>query len=148
MNEQEFRNAIVTEAKSWVGTPYRNSGSTKKIGVNCAMFLYQVALNAKVLPENAPKPAHYSPQFSVNQKQERLLAVIDSYGAKVITEEQAKPGDIVVYKNGLSHGHAAIIISWPEAIIHVMGVVGCQEAHGLGGILLGMDRVFRTLWQG
>lgn len=148
MTEEEFRNAIVQEALTWRGTPYRNSGTMKGVGCNCAQLLFGVAINSGAIPKDSPKPSYYSPQFSLNSKEERLLAVIDSYGAKEISEEQVKPGDIVVYKNGLSHGHAAIILSWPERIIHVLGPTGCQEAHGLGGVLRGMNRSFRTLWHG
>jgi cell wall-associated NlpC family hydrolase len=148
VTEEKFRSAIVWEALSWRGTPYRSSGTLKGVGCNCAQFLFGVAINSGAIPKDSPKPLHYSPQFSLNKKEERLLAVIDSYGASPIEEREVKPGDIVVYKNGLSHGHAAIVIKWPDRIIHVLAPSGCQEAHGLGGILGKMPRKFRTLWHG
>jgi cell wall-associated NlpC family hydrolase len=148
MTEEEFRKAIVDEALTWVDTPYNAYGRIKGVGVNCAYFLYGVAKNAKVIPEDAPFPSSYSPQFSQNVKEERLLGIIQSYGAIELLESQVKPGDIVVYKNGLSHVHAGIILDWPTSIIHVTGTSGCQMSHGMGGWLAPYHKVFRTLWHG
>jgi cell wall-associated NlpC family hydrolase len=146
MTETQFRSAIVEEAKSWIGTPYRASGALKGVGINCAQFLFCVAKNAGVLPADAPQPRWYTPQLATNSKEERLIAYVTAYGAIEIAEDDAQAGDIVLYKSGQAHGHAAIVLDWPQ-IIHVLPIHGCQMGIVDEGRLGAFSRRCFTLWK-
>jgi cell wall-associated NlpC family hydrolase len=146
MTESEFRTAIATEAKTWIGTPYHANGALKGVGVNCAQFLFCVAKAAQVLEPNAPLPRWYTPQLATHSKEERLIAYVTSYGAIEISEAQVKTGDVVLYKTGQAHGHAAIVLDWPQ-IIHVLPIHGCQMGTVDEGIFGAFSRRYFTLWK-
>jgi cell wall-associated NlpC family hydrolase len=147
LNEAQFRDAIVAEARTWIGTPYRVGGAVKGVGVNCAQLLFCVARNAGVLPANAPLPRWYTPQLATNSKEERLIAYVTAYGAVEVAEASVKPGDIVLYKTGKAHGHAAIVLDWPR-IVHALPIVGCQMGDVDEGRLGAFSRRYFTLWTG
>jgi cell wall-associated NlpC family hydrolase len=146
MTETEFRTAIATEAESWIDTPYNANGALKGVGVNCAQFLFCVAKAAGVLAADAPLPRWYTPQLATNSKEERLVSYVMSYGATEVNSAQVKTGDIVLYKSGQAHGHAAIVLDWPE-IIHVLPIHGCQKGAVDEGKLGAYARRYFTLWK-
>ncbi len=145
--ETEFRSAIAEEAKTWIGTPYHANGAVKGVGVNCAQFLYCVAKAATVIASDAPLPRWFTPQLATHSKEERLVAYVMSYGATEVTEACVGTGDIVLYKSGQAHGHAAIVLDWP-CIIHVLPGHGCQMGHIDEGRLGKFTRRYFTLWKG
>jgi len=145
MTETEFRTAIATEARTWINTPYHANGALKGVGSNCAQFLFCVAKNAQVLPADAPPPRWYTPQLATNLREERLIGYVTSYGATEVTEAEVKTGDIVLYKSGKAHGHAAIVLDWPE-IIHVLPIHGCQMGVVDEGKLGSYTRRYFTLY--
>jgi len=147
MTENEFRAAIAAEAMSWVNTPYHSCGAVKGVGVNCAQFLFCVAKNAQVLSADSPLPRWFTPQLATNSKEERLVDYVTSYGAREVPEAEVKTGDIVLYKSGLAHGHAAIILDWPR-IIHVLPIHGCQMGSVGEGKLGKYSRRYFSLWTG
>lgn len=145
MTEDQFRAAIVTEARSWIGTPYRGVGCIKGAGVNCAMLLWGVAKGAGVIPTDTKAPQWYTPQLATHSKQERLIGYLVSYGAASV--DSPKTGDLVVYQSGQSHGHAGIVISWPNEIVHALPPQGVQMGRGDEGRLHAMKPAFYTLWK-
>lgn len=146
MTSEETRQNIVRVALEWQRTPYRNTGCIKGVAANCAMLLYGVAKEAGALPADAPHPRWYSSQYHVHRKDERLIEYVKSYGAVEIPESKIGPGDIVLYRSAMSHGHAAIVIRWPEIIIHTLPNVGCVKAHGMNeGILRAKQRMYFSL---
>lgn len=146
MREAEGRDAIVKAAVTWLRTPYRHTGCLKGAGANCAMLLYGIARDAGVLPPNAEEPKWYSPQFHVHSKEERLLRVIESYGCVEISEAEVKPGDVIAYLTGRSHGHLALVIEWPRKIVQTTQLNGCQYAHARDGRLGASSIKFFSLW--
>jgi cell wall-associated NlpC family hydrolase len=142
--EAEFRKAITDEALTWVGTPYKQCACIKGVGVNCAMFLWGVAQGAGILPADAQPPRWYTPQLATHSREERLIDYVKSYGA--IEVEIPQPGDIVLYKTGKSHGHAAIVLDWPTKIIHALPPNGVQMGHADEGRLGRFQRRYFTLW--
>lgn len=145
--ESKFRAAITAEALTWLGTPYHLSGCIKGVGSNCAAFLYAVAKASGAIEADAPAPRWYTPQLATHSKEERLVAYVLAYGAREITEHEVKAGDIVLYKSGQAHGHAAIVLDWPQ-IIHVLTPWGCQTGGVNDGMLRAFSRRYFTLWRG
>jgi cell wall-associated NlpC family hydrolase len=146
MTETEFRAAIVAEAQEWIGTPYHANGALKGAGINCAQFLFCVAKNAQALSADAPQPRWFTPQLATHSKEERLIEYVTSYGCTEITEAEVKPGDIVLYKSGQAHGHAAIVLDWPQ-IIHVLPGHGCRMGNVDDGRMGAFSRRYFTLWK-
>jgi cell wall-associated NlpC family hydrolase len=141
-SDSYLRARMVAEALSWIGTPYKSGARIKGVGVNCAQLLYGVAKDAGAIPEDAPEPRWFTSQFALHQKDERIIDYIKEYGCHEISQSEVQYGDIVVYKTGKSHGHAAIIIDWPETIVHAMPHAGCQKSHARGGVLGGYTMRF------
>lgn len=141
----DLRQAIAEEALTWIGTPYRNVGRIKGVGTNCAQFIYAVALAAGAIPADAPEPRWYTPQLATNSKEERLASYVLSYGAREIAQAEAATGDVVLFKSGLSHGHAALILDWPT-IIHVLPPSGCQKGDAFEGQLGQFAKRYFTLF--
>lgn len=145
MTETEFRTAIAEEAKTWKGTPYHRSGNLKSVGVNCAQFLYVVAKNARAIPADAPDPRKFTAQLAAKAREEHLVAYIEAYGGKEITESLVTTGDIVFYRVAGEHGHTAIVLDWPN-VMHAMPINGCQMGLINEGHLGAKARRYFTLW--
>jgi len=146
MDEKQMRAALMAEALTWIGTPYHPSGGLKGVGVNCAQFIFYAARNAGALPADAPLPRWYTPQLATHSKEERLIDYILAYGATEILEAEVQPGDVVLYKSGQAHGHAAFLLEYPE-IIHVLPIHGCQRGAVDEGRLGAMARRYFSLWR-
>jgi NlpC/P60 family putative phage cell wall peptidase len=115
MNEEQLREAIVLEARSWVGTPYRHCADIKGFGVDCAMLLvrvFQTVVPHIVPPDFDPRP--YAPEWYLHQHEELYLLGLGKYGRRV---EHAQPGDIQVYRFGRAVGHGAIVVD-DNLLIH------------------------------
>lgn len=108
------RAGIITEAVSWLGTPFRDCADIKGGGVDCAMLFVRCYVASGRLPEFDPRP--YPPTWHVHQDRQRFLeGMVDWLGAKEIA--RPRPGDVCLYQFGRCFSHAAIIIS-SDRIIH------------------------------
>jgi hypothetical protein len=112
------------------------------------MYLFDAGLRAGVIPADSPIPDWYSPQLATHSSEERLIKNLIDYGCHEITESKIKPGDIVVFRAGKAHGHAAIIVDWPEKIVHVLPPHGCQMGHAFQGKLGQYHKRYFSWWKG
>jgi cell wall-associated NlpC family hydrolase len=109
------RHRILDVAASWERTPFHDDARLKGIGVDCAQFVAAVYLEAEIVPPfDVP---HYQPQWFLHRSEERLMEFVLQYGCE-IDETDALPGDLVLYRLGRAYAHAAIIVDWPNEIIH------------------------------
>lgn len=146
LNEQSLRDAIVEEAISWIGTPFHDDACKKGKdgGVDCARFVA-----ACYIASGATKPFDiepYTAQWFLHHTEERLKDFVLKFG-KQIKESDAKKGDLVLYKIGRAFAHAAIIIDWPNELIHAhtlsqMVVKGIPDQLDLRG----KERQFFSIW--
>lgn len=146
MDENEGRAALMREAPRWLGTPYRNVGCMRGAGANCATLQFGIARDAGVLPPGFPEPHWYSPQLHVHSPEERLINNVLRCGGAKIEEKDVKPGDIVAWLTGKSHGHIAMVIDWPRKVIQTTQMGGCQYADPRGGRLSASTMQFFSLW--
>jgi cell wall-associated NlpC family hydrolase len=141
MTEQEERDRVEEVVRTWVGTPYHDLASKKGAGVDCAMLLREVYVEAGIME---PFPiAHYSPQFFLHGDEERYLSYVMPRGRE-ITEGEVRPGDMALYKIGRVYAHGAIVVKpgWPR-IVHAHYAAKCViEGNGrtphLGTPVLGV----------
>lgn len=116
--EAEQRAAVVAEALSWRGTPYHHLADLKGIGIDCAMILVRIFVDTGMVPPFDPRP--YPTDWHLHQAEERYLNAVLSYAHEV---ETPGPGDIALYRFGLTRSHSALVIEWPR-IIHAQFRIG------------------------
>lgn len=112
MKPDNWRELVVAEAKTWIGTPYHHAADVKGHGVDCAMILVRVYSDLGLIPKFDPRP--YPAQWYLHRDEERYLGWIQKYCQKV---EVPQPADIALYRFGRAAAHGAIIIS-DQLMIH------------------------------
>lgn len=148
MNEHEERQAVIDEAKTWLGTPFHHMARVKGLrgGIDCGQYLICVFSAAGMIVDFEPKP--YVQQFALHNSDESYLRYLSSVSTE-ISESMAQPGDIVIYRVGRCFSHAAILIEpWPGNIIHAINSLGVTITHGTleGHIGQFRERKFFTVW--
>lgn len=104
-------NAIVTEARSWVGTPFHHQGRVKGAGVDCIGLAIMVGKACgKVPPGYDFNGYHRTPTGST------LVDVMRASGFVDEVREPA-PGDILVFRFDADPQHVAIL-SDTNTLIH------------------------------
>lgn len=135
-----LREHIVSEALTWIGTSYVDHAGLKGAGVDCAYMPLRICQAVGRAPMDFVVP-YYSPQQWINsptQRDKMKLRVIDhtmenivlQLAKREITEAEAKPGDFVLYKVVASWTHLAIIIRWPDYVLHPVKGRGVIGSHG------------------
>ena len=114
---------IIYEAETWLGTPYHEQASVKgpNGGVDCAMFLVRVFVDAGLVKEFDPRP--YSNTFYLHSSEPRYLNWVERYGVKLPDGELECPGDIALFKLGRAIGHGAICLG-NDMMIHAWKQAG------------------------
>ena len=142
MNEHTARQAIIAEARSWIGTPYLHQGRVKGVGVDCAMLLLEVYERAGLIPhltlteviaDPATQIAKYPPDWMLHRDEERYLEIVERFARRVPEcglKSAPMNGDIALYRWGRTISHGAIIDRWPR-IIHAYSRSG-QVEYGEG----------------
>lgn len=143
MTEAEERKAVCDEARTWLGTKYHDCAMVKGAGVDCA-FLLKAVYEAAGL-ESPIEIEAYSPQWYLHRSDELYLNKVLER-AREITEAEAKPADVVLYKFGRCFAHGAIIMEGGfPSIIHAFKQAGIVTlANGTLGYLADRERRFFT----
>lgn len=128
--------AIVAEARSWAGTPYRHQASVKGAGCDC-IGLIRGVWRAMVGPEPERLPA-YSRDFGATAGLEPLLAVARRR-LIAIDPGDAGPGDVLVFRmqRHVPAKHAAILTAAGSS-----GAAGARMIHareGTGVVEVSLD---------
>ncbi len=95
LTEAALRNAIVGEALSWVGTPYRHQASRRGVGCDCLGLLRGVWRN--VFGCEAEDPGVYSADWAECTVEDRLLAAARRHCLERAHSE-TEPGDMVIFR--------------------------------------------------
>lgn len=119
------RTAVIDEALSWRGTPFRDCARVKGAhgGIDCGQFLYAVYGAVGAMPADVESP-RYNMQFMLNRNEEWYVAEILKF-AQEITADEALSGDVVVLRWGHCYSHGAILLdSWCGRIINALNGMG------------------------
>ncbi len=105
----EYRTAIVAEAVSWVGTPYRHQGSLKGIGCDC-LGLVRGVWRAVYGDEPEASPA-YTPDWAEASGRETLAEAAARHMTAVAVNA-AEVGDVLLFRwrENLPAKHAGILV--------------------------------------
>jgi len=137
-----IQQAIVEEARSWLGTPWHHMGRVKGAGVDCAMLLAEVYQAVGLIPRVDPEP--YPMDWALHRGEQRFLEWVEKFGVKV--EGDPQPGDVLLYQYGRCVSHAAICVEWPGTVIHAYLLARCVTMNGahdgdMAGRLVGAWRI-------
>jgi NlpC/P60 family putative phage cell wall peptidase len=121
------RSAIVAEARSWIGTPYRHQASLKGVGCDCLGLVrgvWRVVVGAE--PEPVPP---YAPDWAEATQREALAAA----GLRHFTPvglAAIEPGDVVLFRwrAGLPAKHAALVTAASSMVHSHSGAVVAEVA--------------------
>jgi NlpC/P60 family putative phage cell wall peptidase len=118
--ESQARAAVVTEAESWIGTPFHHAARVKGAGVDCLMLLAEVYERAGVGPH--VEPPFYVPDWHLHRDAERYMEGLLHYAWK-IEGPSPLPGDIALFRFGRTFSHGAIVTKWPR-LVHAYWSIG------------------------
>lgn len=141
MSAHDQRRAVVAEALTWLGTPWRHRGRVKGAGVDCAQFVIKVYAGAGVIADF--DTGDYPRDWHIHRSEERFLAVVPSF-TREIAEADVGPGDLVLCKIGRVFSHAVIVVDWPQGVhaaVNEGAVVLCDLDRD-AGLVSGPRRFF------
>jgi NlpC/P60 family putative phage cell wall peptidase len=109
MSAEINRAAIVAEALSWVGTPYRHQASLKGVGCDC-LGLIRGVWRGFYGDEPEAMPG-YTPDWAEAQGAETLAAAARRHLTEIAPDE-AGAGDVLLFRwrNHLPAKHAGILM--------------------------------------
>jgi len=152
MDHMDQRRMVVDEALTWLGTPHHHQGRVKGAvgsprpgGVDCLMLMGEVFHRAGLM-DQVPL-IEYPPDGHLHHSDELVIDWISRYAFR-ITEEEALPGDVVLYKYGRRFAHGAIIIfpGWPR-IIHAVLRRTVEFGRGDQVVSAGHEPRARMFWR-
>ena len=134
------REAIVTAARGWLGTPYHHQASVKGVGSDC-LGLIRGIWRELYGPEPEAMPA-YTPDWGSATGSETLLAAACRHLVRLKDVSAAGSGDVLVFRmrdEGVAK-HAGIIVALSASgLLERDGarMVHAQEGQGVIEIELG-----------
>lgn len=142
MNAIEGRQAVLDEARSWIGTPYHHMGRVKGVAVDCLTFLAEVYERAGVASDI--EIPFYPPDWFMHRDEERYLEGVLQHAREIAgggrdAASYAKgapvlPGDIAIFRFGRCFSHGAIVTGWPM-LIHAFQLTGVVPFSAESGLL-------------
>ena len=126
MITKETRQAIVDEAKEWVGTPYKHQFMTKGIGTSCILFIIGVYSSVGLIPKEIPP--FFNEDWAFNSPDKRMPDWFENWVGEYLQEicaEELDLGDIITYNFGkkIALSHTSIVIE-DDMVIHSEKPVG------------------------
>ena len=112
------RAAVVTEAISWLKTPYHHMARVKGAGTDCLMLLAEVYESCGVIPHQ--EIGFYPPDWNLHRSAELYLNGFFQLAKEI--ESPPLPVDVALFKFGRCFAHGAIVIEWPRLIHSWVGV--------------------------
>jgi len=118
--EAERRTQVIREAITWIGTPFRFTQQEKGRhgGTDCGNFVMAVFAACGWPPQRFV----FDRQWFKNRTDEIYRAELEK---RAVSVPFPRPGDIALFHVGKLYWHGAIVISWPNRVIH------CTEGHGV-----------------
>ena len=108
---ESWRDKVVAEAITWIGTPYHPQARVKGAGVDCGMLLIEVFKRCGLIKNI--DPGNYAKEWHLHRGEELFLGWVADHCAAV---NVPLPGDVAVYKFGRCYAHGTIVVAWPLLI--------------------------------
>ena len=124
-SEASQRAAVVSEARTWLGTPYHHMGRVKGVGVDCLTLLICVYENVGLIPRTTVE--YYPIDWNLHRDAERYREGVRRFAHEI--PGPPLPGDVVLWKFGRCFSHGAIVVEWPQVIhAHMNSVTRIEDA--------------------
>ena len=115
-----WRDQVVSEAMTWLGTKYHHKGRVKGQGVDCGGLIYEVYKKVLGIPV-APFPSHYAEDWGLHKdNNEKYLDFIMPYVKPTNVPQLA---DLVIFKFGRAFAHGTLYCG-RNRVIHAYGRTG------------------------
>lgn len=118
------KTAIVEEAKTWMGTPFKHQGRIKGLGVDCVGLIIGVAHTFQLTDFDYTHYTHQPDGFLMRQLLDQHL--------QSISIQAAKAGDIVLMRFETQPQHVGILSHY--GIIHAYAQVRRCVEHRLDAV--------------
>lgn len=120
-NETILRSAIVSEARSWLGTPYHLGACLKGAGCDCATLLLGIYQACGLIGEE--ELGVFSGDWFHHASREEYMMRVLRHAYKVAEttcyrSTQALPGNIVLTRTPGSrlYNHGCLVLDWPHVV--------------------------------
>lgn len=122
-----MRNAIITEARRWIGTPYAHQASLCGVGCDCLGLVRGVWRH--IFGNEPENLIPYAPDWPLAAGDDRLHAAAQRH-LREIDAAAAMPGDILLFRwrAHLPASHAAVL-SAAQKMIHAHEAACVAEVH-------------------
>ncbi|QYK43523.1 MAG: C40 family peptidase [Paracoccaceae bacterium] len=119
-----LRDAVVAEARAWVGTPYVHQSSCRGAGADC-LGLVRGIWRAVLGPEPEAMPA-YTPDWGEAGGCELLMDAASRFLVPVVA---AGPGDVILFRmrDGAVAKHLGVLVA-EAAFVHAYSGHGVVES--------------------
>jgi hypothetical protein len=125
MTQEEKRAQIVTEARSWIGTPYHARARTKGAGCECGSLLMGIAVNCGLVKDEALEMfsldcwAHWTDDKYRLRVMRHARRVLDGVAYRTTN---ILPGCLILTRAAGCKwfNHGAFVTKWPMIVHSVM----------------------------
>jgi len=116
------RQAVIEEARTWIGTPFHQNADLKGVGVDCGRILIKVygACGFRVPID----PPFLSQDWHLHRNEEIYLDIIREFATEI--PGPPRLGDVVMFRVARVYGHSGIVLEWPHLLIHAHWLTGVQ----------------------
>ena len=110
----DWRDRALTEARTWIGTPFHSGANLKGVGVDCGQFVFCVYRNIGLFEDETFPP--YDPRWMVARENSWLE---DLFRARFDLVDTPQPGDAMLFKVGRNYSHLGIVTGVaPPTVLH------------------------------
>ncbi len=127
MTKKLTGDAVVAKAREYIGTKWHHAGRKKGVGIDCSGLLVGVMdeLGIGIVDDV---------NYTTGDEYERMLMHLDKYGRRLTEDDQARNGDVYVFRGERMLNHCGIYVADADTIIHCFRPLGCIE-QPMGAIL-------------
>lgn len=104
------RDQLVAEARTWLGTPFRDHGRLKGQGVDCVNFVAEIGRATAAAPD-----LEFENNYRRRSTGEEMVKLFRQY-MEPIEWEHAQPGDFFVVRYKPTHWHCMMVTEREENI--------------------------------
>jgi cell wall-associated NlpC family hydrolase len=144
------RALVISEAETWLGTPFLMNGCVKRAGVDCCRLALACYRKAGLKLPDPDSFLYFARDWHLHTNTEDLIATLDEFlydCGHICTQSLVPgPGDLAVFKFGRVFSHAAIVVEWPK-VIHALSGRFVEYADATKSPLAGHSVRFFSPWR-
>ena len=130
MEHKELREAVVAEARTWLGTPFQHQGRVKGPGIDCIGLIYMLAKKYELGETSMAvlKKSGFTGYAKV-PKRGQMRSMCTEY-LKQIRYEERLAGDVFLIRIGRLEGHVGLYTG-DNTVIHAMSTFNKCVEHSI-----------------